>query len=169
MIKTILVSSVATLSAFGMAAAGEAGTSKVSVGYLAIDGDGATVGSIVGRYNYSFTDNFGIEGEISTGIVEDDINGVDVSANFGYGIFATGSLPVSDNGSDIFARVGYGSIELEGEAGGLSVTEDADGFAFGVGTNIMVAPQHGIRLDYTRLEGDDAEADTYSVAYVFKF
>lgn len=171
-IKTVLAATAAATLLTGTAFAGQ-GDSNVSVGYLAIDGDGATLGSIVGRYGYDFSDYFGVEAEASYGIVEDEVtvvgNSVDISAEFGFGGYLVGRYPVGTGGSDVFARIGYQTVSLEADGGVATADEDLDGFAFGVGTNIMFDEVNGLRLDYTRFDGDDAEADTYAISYVRRF
>lgn len=167
--KTVLISALTPLALFGTALAQMDGTSKASIGYQALEADDVTVGSIVGRYNYAWTQNFSVEGELSYGVQTDDIGPTEVSANLGYAGFGVIALPLDQMGTNVFARVGYGSVEIEGEAPGFSETADVDGVAFGIGGNWMFAPQNGLRLDYTRIEGDDIEANGYSIAYVFQF
>lgn len=173
MIRSTL-SALAALAMIGGTALAGDGNSRLSVGYTHLDGDGGTLGAVTGRYNRALTQYFGVEGEIHYGVLDDEIDflgeEIEVSANFGYGIFGTLAAPVGANGSNVFVRAGYQSVEIEAELEGESVADDLDGFAYGVGTNLMFSEKHGVRLDYTRIEGeDDASADTYGVAFVAKF
>jgi hypothetical protein len=171
-IKKALATTAAACLLTGTAFAGD-GPKNASIGYLAIDGDDVTLGSLVARWGVDFSPNFGIEGEASYGIVDDDVDvlgtDVEVSAEFGFGGYLIGRLPMGQNGSDIFGRVGYQTVSIEAETAGVSGDDDLDGFAFGVGTNIMFDEANGLRLDFTRFEGDDAEADTFAIAYVRRY
>lgn len=151
------------------------GNSRVSVGYTHYEPDGGEdLGLVTVRYTYNFRKYFGMEFEVSNGVtetrVEDDESDAfaDISAGLGYAGFGTARLPFGNFGSDVFVKAGYASVELEDNNSGLST--NVDGYAFGVGTNLMMNHHHGVRLDYTRIEGeDDFTADQASLSYVFRF
>jgi hypothetical protein len=46
---------------------------------------------------------------------------------------------------------------------------DADGLGYGVGATWKLGSGFGIRGDFTRIEGDDEEADAISIGGVFNF
>lgn len=139
-----------------------------NLGYTNYDFDQVNLDGVTGRLGYQFHKNFAVEGEASFGIGEDTVGGVDVELDNAIGIFGVGILPVAPN-FDLFARVGYGSVEATASAGGLTGTGDGDGFGVGAGGQYMFTPTFGVRGEYTRLEGDDVEGDTFSISGVLKF
>ena len=70
-----------------------------------------------------------------------------------------------------FAQPHTGTIKIglwRREADILVQVED-DGIGYGVGATYRVTPGFGIRADYTRLEGDEGEADAMSIGGAFNF
>ncbi len=183
--KTISVSLLALMGAFAATSAHAEGKSRFNVGVNVYTQDEAdldvTLTSIVGRYNHTVASNgafdFGLEGELSYGIIGDDVSvpvfestvDVDVDAEFGAAAFATAAYNFTETGSNVFVRLGYAYQEVEASAGGISEGAEGDGFAYGIGTNVMFNAKHGIRGDWTRLDGDDSDADLFSVSYVFRY
>lgn len=165
----ITAAALAGLTA-GMASAQ---SSSVSVGYTLLDGDGAEVGAIALRAGHDFTPHFGVEGEGLIGIQDDTIDvlgtPVDVSLDYGLAAYGVARLPVGQNGSNLFVRAGYGTVRVEGSSGGISVSEDVDGFAYGVGAEFLFFQNQGLRLDLTRFDGDDGELDSYGASWVIRF
>jgi len=133
-------------------------------GYTHYDLDAVELGGVTGRLGYRFHPNFAVEGEATLGVVEDDIAGIDVELDHAYGVYGIGYLPVSPN-VELFGRVGY--AEVEAEAGPFNAS--ADGVGYGVGAQMRVAENVGIRGEYTRLEGDEDGADTFGVSAVVGF
>src|SRR5262245_29396149 len=78
-------------------------------GYTSYDSDDDSIGAVTGRLGYQFTPNWGVEGEASTGV--DDDNGVELDSAFG--IYGTAALPITER-LDIFGRAGYQTTEIEG-------------------------------------------------------
>lgn len=129
-------------------------------GYTNFDLDGAEVGAATGRLGYRFNPNFAVEGEGSLG-VEDDA-GVELEHNVG--AYAVGILPVTST-FDVHGRVGYQASQFDTVLGEV---ED-DGLAYGAGATWRFTPNVGVRADYTRLEGDQGEADAISLGGVVNF
>ena len=46
---------------------------------------------------------------------------------------------------------------------------DLSGLRYGAGIEAMFNDANGVRIDYTRADNDDVNADAYTVAYVRKF
>lgn len=143
-----------------------------TAGYTHFDGDGAAVGGITGRLGYKFNPNFGIEGEASFGVNDDEVvvlgTRVDVELDNAFGVYGVGFLPVSEK-FEFLGRIGYQSTEVTGSALGVTVSDEFDGLAVGVGGQFWASEKFGIRGEYTRLEGDDAESDSFSISGVVKF
>lgn len=160
---------VALVAGAGLALPAHAETGAYATGgYTHFDLENVDLGGLTGRLGYRFHPNFGVEGEASFGVNDDTVAGVDVELDYAAGIFGVGFLPITPT-ADLFGRIGYGAIEAEASAGGLTVSGDDDGFAFGGGAQFMLTPKLGVRGEYTRLEGEDDGADTFSVSGVVKF
>jgi outer membrane immunogenic protein len=146
-----------------------------SIGYTQLDSDSGDLGAITGRVGYDFTRNFGIEGEASIGVKDDDITvaGVTGSLEHEYDAAAYGvaKLPINEN-LELFGRVGYGTTSVKADIAGLTATEDGDSLNYGVGANYFIDGRNGIRADWTRrdFQGDNGgEADTYGLSFVRRF
>lgn len=145
-----------------------------TVGYTGLDLEDADVGAITGRLGAKFTPYFGVEGEASFGVKDDEFNAggvpVTVEHDFDAAVYAVGTVPVSPN-LEFFGRVGYGTTELTVEAAGLSDSERAESWNYGVGANYFFDAQNGVRADWTRrdFEDDAGEVDAYSLNYVRRF
>lgn len=172
----IAAASVATLATVGFAGAASAqdntGTTVYgTIGYANVsadDGADVNLGAIQGRIGARFGKYFGVEGELAGGVKGDDVSGVDVDLKHEVGVFAVGYYPITER-FDIFGRVGYATSEIEASGGGLSASTDIDGLAYGVGGQYFFTDKDGVRLDYTRHDSDDGEADVVGVSYVRKF
>jgi outer membrane immunogenic protein len=145
------------------------GDFELSGAYSNIDGDGADVGAITGRGTYFFNNYLGAEGEVSFGIDDADVGGGTVELENAFGAFGVLRAPVAEQ-VELFGRLGYATSEFEASVPGLgSGSADVDGIAYGVGGKLFFTEQLGVRLDASRYEGDDAEADVFSIGGVFRF
>jgi len=126
--------------------------------------------NVVGRVGYNFTENFGIEGEGSIGVVGEDETetrfGVDTKWSLGG--FLVARAPVTEQ-VDLFARAGYTTVNIEVEGFGETEDVNADGFGIGGGIQYNFDAQNGVRLGYTYVDGDGLEADVIDLVYVRKF
>lgn len=176
----IAAASAAVLATVGVAGAASAqdntGTTLYgTVGYANVsadDGADVNLGALQARFGARFGKYFGVEGELAGGVKDDsfDVAGtnVDVELKHEVGAFAVGYYPVTER-FDIFARAGYATSEVKASGAGISDSADLDGFAYGVGGQYFFTEKDGVRLDWTRHDGDDAEADVVGVSYVRKF
>ncbi len=162
--KTLMIAaSAAVLSLAAMPAVAQA-QAYGTIGYAGVDAEGANLGAVQGRLGYKFTPMFGVEGEAAFGISDDTVSGVDVEMKHEVGVFGVVTAPISPS-FDLFARAGYTGASFDTTLGDI----DTDGFAYGVGGQYNVTEKDGIRLDWTRHDHDDAEADVWSVGYSRKF
>ncbi|MGE0829956.1 MAG: porin family protein [Hyphomonadaceae bacterium] len=129
-------------------------------GYTHYDGEDANVGGVTGRLGYRFHPNIAVEGEASTGVVDDD--GVELDNS--YGVYGVGIVPLSPS-LEAFGRVGYHNTEVSDGV----VSVEQDGVGYGGGLQWNVSDRFGIRGEYTRLEGDDDGVNTFGVGGVWKF
>ena len=129
-------------------------------GYTNFSADDIDVGALTGRFGYRFHPNFAVEGEASVGIDDDD--GVELDNSIA--LYGVGIVPVGEQ-FEFFARLGYHRTEV---SYGPS-SDEQDGFAGGVGGQWNVNERFGVRLEYTRLEGDDVGADAIGLSGVVRF
>jgi len=145
-----------------------------SLGYTHLDLEGADLGAVTGRLGAKIDRNFGVEGEVSVGVRDDDLDfaGVPIKVEHEYdaAAYAVGFLPINPQ-FELFGRVGYGTTELKASAAGLSASEDGESVNYGAGANYLLDGQNGIRADWTRRDftNDGGEVDTYSLNYVRRF
>ena len=146
------------------------------------------INMITGRIGYRINDFIAVEGEAGFGLGGDDFDQavpvdvlgttVNVDTNIGLDVnnyyigFVRGIVPVSEQ-VELFGRVGYGAATAEADirasAAGVSasgsVSEDIDGFAYGIGAQYNLTHHDGIRLDFTRLD----ETNIFGIAYARRF
>jgi outer membrane immunogenic protein len=152
--KFAIMAAVAAAALFAAPGMASAQNWYAGAGYTQYDFSDADaeVGGITGRVGYNFTQNFGVEGEATFGVDDDD----GVELDNAVGAYAVGRIPLG-NTFGLHGRVGYQNIELDTPTGGV---ED-DGVSYGAGVSWQATPGLGIRADYTRFEGDeDADAIT---------
>jgi hypothetical protein len=71
---------------------------------------------------------------------------------------------------ELFGRVGYATSEFNASVPGLgSASADVDGLAYGVGGKLFLTDRFGVRADVGRYEGDDSEADVFTIGGVVRF
>jgi len=145
-----------------------------SVGYTVLDGDDANLGAITGRITAKVNPYFGVEGEASLGVKDDDVTvaGItgDLSHEYDAAAYVVGTLPISPN-FELFGRLGYGTTRIKADVAGFSVTEDGESVNYGAGANYYFDAQNGLRADWTRRDfrNDGGELDTYGLSYVRRF
>ncbi len=146
-----------------------------SVGYTVLDGDDASLGAITGRLNARVSRYFGVEGEASFGVRDDEVTvGAatgDLSHEYDVAAYGVATLPISPN-FELFGRLGYGTTSIKANVAGFSATEDGESVNYGVGANYFFDGRNGVRADITRRDftGDNGgEVDTYGIGYVRRF
>lgn len=145
-----------------------------TIGYTQLDGSDGDLGAITGRLGTKLNPNFGLEGEVSFGVDDDESSfaGVDTKVELEYDAAAYGVayLPFSDQ-FELFGRLGYGTTEIKASAPGVSLTEDGESWNYGAGAQYFFDGQNGVRGDWTRRDftDDGGEVDTYSLNYVRRF
>lgn len=142
--------------------------------YISIDEDGAEadLGAVTGHVGYNFSEWFALEAEGGIGVQDETFNvlgtDVDISLNHIVGAYARANVPLGQR-AGLFARVGAVNAEVEVSGGGFSDSGSDSGVGYGAGGEFMFTPTFGIRGEYTRYDIEDLEADTATVAAVFKF
>ena len=144
------------------------------LGVIAYDDD---LSGIEAKLGYNFNKYFGVEAQGSLGTNREsetfsfppDFVTVGVKVDYSVAAFAVARLPLSKN-FQIFARGGLHNTQVSAEIEDNVIpnfNETATGFAVGGGVQYNFDKKNGIRLEYTYLDGVDA--DTSSLAYVRKF
>lgn len=175
MLRT-LVSSVALAAAAASASFADdgdftlgAGLSTVGVSEGGFDVD---ITALNLRGGYEFTRHLGFEGQLDFGLDNDTVvfnnTPVDVEMNVAASLFGVARAPVSENAT-LFARIGYTTANIEASVPGFALSDDADGFAYGIGGEYFFDGRNGFRFDYTRHDLDDTDADVFGISYVRRF
>lgn len=145
-----------------------------TLGYSQLDGSDGDLGAVTARLGTRLNRHFGVEGELSAGVKDDDISfaGVDGSLELNHdaAAYVVGYLPVSPN-LELFARGGYGTTEIEADVAGFSETASGESWNYGAGANYWFDGQNGVRGDWTRRDftDDGGEVDAYSLSYIRRF
>lgn len=163
--KTLMIAaSAAVLSLAAVPAIAQAQEFYGTAGYGAVEVDSAagdaSLGALQGRLGYKFNPYIGVEGELGFGVKDDG----DVELGVQGGAYGVAYLPVTTQ-ADLFARVGYTAGSVDTPLGDV----DGDGFAYGVGGQFYFTDKDGVRLDWTRHDYDESEADVWAIAYTRKF
>ena len=173
--RNVLLATAALTLIAAPAMAQDRGPVTGSLGYTHLDAGDGELGAITGRLGYDFTRNFGIEGEGSIGVRDEDITvgGVDGSLEHEYdaAVYGVAKVPVSEN-LELFGRVGYGTTSIKADVAGVSATEDGESLNYGAGANWFFDGQNGVRADWTRRDFTDdqgGEIDTYGLSFVRRF
>lgn len=169
--KTILLSTAAAL-VLASGASAQDGRTHIGGGVAHFDADGANFNAVYVRGGFDITPFFGLEAEGQIGVQDDTVNlggGVtaDIGLNYGIAGFAKAQFPVSEQLS-VFGRVGYAWAEFDASAAGITIQDDEDGLAYGVGAEWAFAGPNGIRFDYTRYE-IGGQSNVWTVGYVRRF
>ncbi|MBI1399541.1 outer membrane beta-barrel protein [Hyphomonas sp.] len=145
------------------------GNAELSAGYTQFDADGADLGAITGRGTYFFNRYLGAEGEVSIGVDDASVGPGKVELDNSLGAFGVVRAPVTER-LELFGRVGYAASEFNASVPGLgSASADVDGIAYGVGGKLFLTDRFGVRADVGRYEGDDSEADVFTIGGVVRF
>ena len=146
-----------------------------TLGYTQLNGSDGDLGAVTGRVGAKLNRYFGVEGEASVGVHDDNITfgGVDGRLEHRYDAAAYGvaTLPLSPN-LEVFGRVGYGTTEVKSSIQGFAAANDGRSVNYGVGANYFLDDRNGVRADWTRRdfqEDNGGEADAYSLSYVRRF
>jgi opacity protein-like surface antigen len=170
-LKTVLAATA--LTAMAATAQAQDSNAYINVGIDAVEFDSYNISAKIG---YNFTQNFAVEGQGAFGVIDDEIEDVDVGIDNSFAAFAKASLPL-EGGSELFVRGGYHFTQIGGESGGVGASVDTDGFALGGGGQYMFTDRDGVRLEYTYydlnvdedLTDESGSANVYSLSYVRKF
>lgn len=180
-----MIRALASASAIAIAAApASAQGFYVDGGYtffgIDVEDSGSSIdvdlGAITGHAGYNINDLFAVEAEVGFGVADEEFSGggvsTDISLSYLIGAFGKVQYPVQDN-INLFARAGVVNAELELEAsgGGATFSDSASdtGFGIGVGADAYFGERSGLRVDYTRYDIEDLEADAFSIGYKYRF
>jgi len=176
--KKALISAAAVAATLALASAAQAQEAPTTGAYVnfnvgVADSGPANLWAVQGRLGYRFHQNFGVEGEIATGVKSDDVTvagvSVDTKLKHQLAAYLVGFLPAGEK-TDLIARVGYGTTKIRASAAGFSASGSDESFNFGVGVQHHFDGLNGIRADFTRHEfQDDGNANVWSIGYSRKF
>ncbi|MFN3211796.1 MAG: porin family protein [Henriciella sp.] len=141
-------------------AAGVAGVSDLNFG---------TIGA---RGGYSFNENFSLEGELQTGLDDEEFAAfpvvTEISLQYNAAIFGRFSIPVSER-LNLYGRIGYASTEFEFTSSLGEVSDSLDGGAYGLGASFDLTDKIYIRGDATRYDTGLLESDSLAIGAGLRF
>lgn len=171
--KTALTASFAGLVLTPVAAADS--ELYVNGGVALYDTEDATIKALNLRGGIEFNALMGAEFEAAFGLGAEDVSGfsgAQLELENQFAGYFVGRYPVMPR-TDVLLRLGYTTGELQLSNSGVSLDDEIDGLAFGIGSTYMFTDAFGIRGDYTRIETSDSNAqggiDTFALSGVFKF
>lgn len=171
--KTALMVSLAGL--FLTPAAAADSELYVTGGFALFDTEDATINALNLRGGIEFNALMGAEFEAAFGLGAEDIPGfagAQIELENQFAGFFVGRYPVMPQ-TEVLLRIGYSTGESQISNSGVSLDNELDGIAFGIGSTYMFTDAFGIRGDYTRLETDSVNSeggiDTFALSGVFKF
>lgn len=128
--------------------------------------------SVGARGGYSFNENFSLEGELQTGLNDEDIylisGEADVSLKSTAAIFGRFSVPVSKR-LNVYSRVGYASSEFETGTVFGDFSRTVVGGAYGLGATFNLTDKIYIRGDATRYDTNTIESDSIAIGAGLRF
>jgi hypothetical protein len=170
-----LVAPMVAMSVAAVPAVSQAQAIYGTLGYAGSGADGADTGAVQGRLGAKLTPHFGVEGELSGGVKDDNIDQGGVRSSLAQthqaAVYGVGFLPVTAK-LDLLARMGYGNSQFKSTVAGVESKFDADSVNYGVGAQYKLDDKNGVRVDYTReqfRDNDAADANLVSVGYARKF
>lgn len=161
----------ASAAAVALSAGAVAQDYDLSVGYDRFGNEELNIGidTLVVRGSYFFNDNVGIEGQLNLGISDTEYQGVDLSLDYGAGVFGVVRSTVSeDDLVGVFARLGYYHAGVEASVANFSASADDGAAAGGVGVEFYVNERSAVRFDATYI-GLDEGSSLVGLSYVRRF
>ena len=173
MYRSLIAASLSVLVLTAAASAQDEPQFTLGAGYERFDVDGVDLDSLALRGGYDFSQYFGVEGQLNIGLGDDTVDvlgtDVDVELNYAAGVFGV-VRPWSNEQASVFLRAGYTVADVEASAAGISVSDNDDAWAYGVGGEWFFSGNNGVRVDYTRYEFDEGtDADAFGITYVRRF
>lgn len=165
-----LVAFCVTANAEGFYAGAGAGITKIEHEEQGVSFDDSPFGWRL-TAGYDFNDNFAIEGMyVNTGEASDTVQGIDVKAELsGFGVYLVGLAPNQNGKTKVFGKLGYYSGEQETTLFGVTVDEDADGFAAGAGIRFDMDNKMTLRADFDWIDSDLDTVWAISVGFQVRF
>ena len=124
---------------------------------------------LIGKLGHEFNDSVAIEGRLGTGVVEDEIYGLDVNMDYMIGVYGKGILNLSDQ-IDLYAMLGFTQAEMSLEGYGSSESADDNDLSYGIGADVELANQLYLGLEYMKyMSKSNFNASGISVGFTKKF
>jgi len=124
--------------------------------------------------NYRFNRLLGVEAAfLNTGDIEDNGTvGPDDDASVGiqgWSLDVLGYLPFFTDDLQVFGKVGFYSLDQDLDVAGSSSERSADGLSAGLGADIALASQWGLRLEGNWFDLDGADFWTAGIGVNYRF
>ncbi|MEH6641384.1 porin family protein [Vreelandella glaciei] len=123
------------------------------------------------RGGYFLTDNVAVEGRLGTGLSDDTVSGTSTDAELDQllGVYVTGYLPVNDVFS-FYGLIGFTYAEATLSNRFASISDDDDGFSYGVGGQVNFTPAVSGQIEYVSyLDKSDYNLSAASIGLSYHF
>ena len=144
----------------------------INAGGALYDAGDARVNAVTLRGGIAFHDVLGAEFEASFGLGAENVDGTDIELESQFGGFIISRYRFLPK-LDALARIGVVKGEFQSSNNGVSRDSDANGVAFGFGGEYQLTQTLGLRLDYTRINGNEEDFDggvnVFAVTGVYTF
>ena len=137
--------------------------------------DSVTPTNAVLRAGYTINPFFDVEAEVAFTISDDRVvdSGFTIDfSNTNFAIYGKGNLVISDQFA-LFGRLGWMQTDLTAEAAGISISEDDNAVAYGIGAQYAITQQVGLRFDATwaqfDVDGSSLDTTALSIGMDYRF
>ena len=171
----ILAASVFALGAGSPAMAGDDTGDGGYVGVGAVMYDSNDIIGVQGTAGYNFAKYFGVEAVVSTGVVDEDVEGTGVTVGVDSSFAGFGVARISSDQFSFFVKAGYHSTKFNATAGGFTGDLSIDGIAGGIGADWFFNEHSGVRLEAVSYDTKDLNVQgvngmtLMSLSYIYKF
>ena len=139
----------------------ERGTDSLSLGAL-----GVAIG-------YEAHPNLAVEAMVAIGVQDDSVTveGIKVDGELDYsaGLFLKPKFRITD-GFEVFARLGWAQSEVTARGPGVSISDDGNDFAYGLGAQFSFNKNVYVTGSYMNMyDKNDVKVDGWSIGLGYKF
>ncbi len=129
---------------------------------------------VQGTVGYNFAKYFGVEGVISTGVVDTDVPGTSLSVGVDSSFAGFGTLRMANDQYSVYVKGGYHSTKF-GATGPITGNLTLDGIAGGIGFDWYFNKSSGVRMEAVSYDTKDLNVQgvngmtLISLSYLHKF
>jgi opacity protein-like surface antigen len=126
------------------------------------------------RVGYEIGDYLGVEGQLGSGLHDDNINGVSIGVDYLASIYLRGSIFLWDPQARLYGLVGVTRGKVTAKAFGLSSSLTDTEMSYGIGVELYGNSRNAFSLEFMRyLDGEDNgvnyTVDAFNIGYIHRF